>query len=258
MINAFNVRKVQVQKFIFFFSWKDPIFQGNIIVSPSSIIIIFSSEAEKVWLLRLWHRGTSVGFHTGESFLPARNFMEVIPKIEKSKVFKILRDLPKGGILHAHDTAIVSLDYKLYNLTYRSNLYICETNDILSLKFFKNPDNTCDWQLLSDVRQDPKRGDVIDEKIKKQMTMVTEDPKKAYNTVDKAWRKFNSIFVFLGSFINYKPIYEDHFYQGLQEAYDDNIMYMELRSTLPRLYDLDGNVYGSLEVAKIHKEVSER
>ncbi|EZA59882.1 hypothetical protein DMN91_001123 [Ooceraea biroi] len=198
------------------------------------------------------------GFTTGSSFLPARNFMEVISEIEKSEVFKILRDLPKGAILHAHDTAIVSLDYKLYNLTYRENLYACDANDTLKLKFFNVSDDECDWQLLSELRRDPVQADAINERIKRQLTMVTENPRSAYDTVDKAWSKFNSIFMFMRSWLSYRPVYEDHLYRGLQEFYNDNVMYVELRSTLSPLYELDGRTYGPVEVAQIHKNVADR
>lgn len=197
------------------------------------------------------------GFRTG-NFLPARNFMEVIPEIEKSEVFKILLDLPKGAVLHCHDSAIVSPDYMFHNFTYRDNLYVCDVNDTLTLKFFNIPDSECHWQLLSDVRRDPVQAGIINDRIKKQMTMLTENPTKDYDTVDKAWAKFNSIFTFLSPILSYKPVYEDHFYRGFQELYEDNVMYMELRSTLKELYDLDGKRYESSETAKILKEVVDR
>lgn len=184
--------------------------------------------------------------------------MEVIPEIEESKVFKILREMPKGAVLHCHDTAIVSLDYKFNNLTYRDNLYVCDLDGKLYLKFFAVPDQNCNWQLLSDVRQDPVHAESINDRIKREMSMVTENPTIAYNTVDKAWEKFNGIFKFIGPLLSYKPIYEEHFYQALQELYDDNVMYLEVRSTLPQLYDLDGKKYGPLDTVRVHKEVSER
>lgn len=184
--------------------------------------------------------------------------MNVISKIENSEVFKILRDLPKGAILHAHDTAIVSLDYKLYNLTYRNNLYMCYANDSLQLKFFNIPDDKCEWRLLSEVRRDPVQADAINERIRKTLTMITDNPNIEYNTVNKAWEKFISIFWFMKSWLSYRPVYEDHLYRGLQEFYDDNVMYLELRTTLPPLYDLNNTVYGPIEIARIHKEVANR
>lgn len=182
--------------------------------------------------------------------------MEVISKIEESEVFKILRDMPKGGVLHAHDTAVASLDYRLDNLTYRENLYVCDKNDTLELKFFNTTDDTCNWELLSEVRRDPTRD--INERIRKSLTMITENPKSVYTTVNKAWEKFDSIFAFMRNLVSYRPVYENLFYRNLQEQYDDNVMYAEMRSTLSSLYDLDGKTYGAVEMVQIQKAVTDR
>lgn len=184
--------------------------------------------------------------------------MEVIPKIEKTEVFKILRDMPKGGVLHTHETAIASLEYRLNNLTYRENLYVCDQNGTLQLKFFNTTDDTCDWELLSEVRRDSARTDDINEKLRKSLTMVTENPKDVYTTVDKAWKKFDSIFAFMRSLVSYRPVYEDLYYRNLLEFYEDNVMYAEIRSTLSSLYDLDGKTYGAVEMVQIHKDITDR
>lgn len=183
--------------------------------------------------------------------------MEVIPKIEKSEVFKILRDMPKGAVLHAHESAMASFDYR-FNLTYRKNLYVCDKNGSVQFNFFKKPNNDCRWQLLSDVRKDPARAKDINEKIKQSMTMITKDPRNSYRTVNEAWEKFNDIFDSLG-YISHRPTYEDLFYRNLQELYEDNVMYAEIRTTLSTLYDsFDNKSYGALEKAQIQKNVVDR
>jgi len=211
------------------------------------------------FLLDLRYRNPyiSAGFITGNNFLPSRNFMEVKSKIEKSEVFKILRDMPKGGVLHIHESGIASLDYR-FNLTYRKNLYMCDENSTLQLKFFNTPDDNCDWQLLSDVRQNLTRADAINERIKQSLTMITENPKSVYSTVDKAWKKFDSIFNFMKSLISYRPVHEDLYYRSLQELYDDNIMYVEIRSTLSSMYDFDGKTYDPLEMVQFHKDITDK
>ncbi|XP_071634278.1 adenosine deaminase 2 [Temnothorax longispinosus] len=208
-------------------------------------------------LMRAKLREIHDGFMTGDSFLPSYNFMEVIPEIEKSEVFKILRDMPKGAVLHAHSTAIASLEYR-FNLTYRENLYVCDENSNLRLKFFDVPGNDCNWKLLSKVRENPIRADAINEKIKRSMTMVTENPNSAYNTVDKAWEKFDSVFKAWRFLVSYRPVFEDLHYRNLQELYEDNVMYAEIRSTLTSIYDLDGKTYGSYKMVQILKNVTDR
>ncbi|CAL1685808.1 unnamed protein product [Lasius platythorax] len=207
-------------------------------------------------LMSLKSREINDGF-SNNTFLPSRNFLEVRSEIEKSEVFKILRELPKGAVLHAHEETIVSLDYKLNNVSYRENLYVCDRNNSLKLKFFNNPDETCDWQLLSEVRQDLQQAEAINDRIRQSLTMITENPKSAYPTVDKAWEKFRSIFNFMHSWLSYRPVFEDIYYHILQEFYEDNVMYAEIRSTLTSLYDFD-RVYGPLEMAGILKNITDR
>lgn len=182
--------------------------------------------------------------------------MEVISKIEESEVFKILHNMPKGALLHAHETAIASLEFR-FNLTHRENLYVCDQNNTLVLKFFNKTDDDCDWELLNEVRKNTTRANDINDRIKQSLTMVAKNPKILYNTVDKAWEKFNSIFKFM-QFLSYRPVLEDLYYRNLQELYDDNVMYAEIRATLSSMYDLDGNTYGPLEIVQIYKDATDR
>ncbi|KAG5343220.1 ADA2 deaminase, partial [Acromyrmex heyeri] len=209
-------------------------------------------------LMKAKEREIYDGFITGNTFLPSFNFMEVISKIEKSEVFKILRDMPKGAVLHAHESAMASFDYRFNNLTYRKDLYVCDKNGSVNLKFLKKPNNDCHWELLSNVRKNPAQAKNINEKIKQSMTMITKNPNIVYNTVNKAWEKFNSIFDSLG-YLSHRPAYEDLFYRNLQELYEDNVMYAEIRATLSTLYDsYDGKSYEALEKAQLQKDVVDR
>ncbi|XP_076285303.1 adenosine deaminase isoform X2 [Lasioglossum baleicum] len=154
------------------------------------------------------------GFKNPKKFAPSRNFIAAKKDIEESKVFKFIRKMPKGAVLHAHDSAMATIDYMYHNVSFRDDLYLCETNDSFKLKFFKKPDEECEWQLLKKVRQHPLRA--------------------------------------------LEPVREEHFMMVLQQLYEDNVMYLEMRSTLPTLYDFDGTEYTPKDTVGIFKNVSER
>lgn len=167
--------------------------------------------------------------------------------------------MPKGAVLHAHDTALVSADWIFWNVTFRPNLYVCESpKGILKLRFFDKPNKDCPWKLLSKVRKNKRIASTINSRIYKQMTMLTNNPDVDYKDVDKAWSKFIQIFAFITPMLSYKPVYEDHYYEALKDLYMDNIMYVEIRSTLPNLYELNGTVHSSLETAMVYKKTTER
>ncbi|XP_051167234.1 adenosine deaminase 2-like isoform X2 [Leptopilina boulardi] len=198
------------------------------------------------------------GFADEGKFLPRANFLKVKDDIERSKVFKIINKMPKGCLLHAHDVGTVSQRFVLYNVTYRPSLYVCDLNGKLQLRFFDNPDSECNWKLLSELRETPESEKEINQRIQQHISMLTENPEDDYPDGDKAWIKFQSIFEFLGSFMRYRPVYEDYYYQLLQENYDDKVLYVELRASLPKIYELNGKIYKPIEVVKIIKDVVDR
>lgn len=56
----------------------------------------------------------------------------------------------------------------------------------------------------------------------------------------------------------FRPVFADYYYQLLQENYDDKVLYIELRVSLPKLYDLSGKIYTPKEVIAIIKSVVDR
>ncbi|XP_015610399.1 adenosine deaminase 2 [Cephus cinctus] len=192
------------------------------------------------------------------TFLPARNFMNLVENITESEVFKIIEKMPKGGVLHCHDTGMTSEDYILKNITYRDNLYVCEINGSLSFRFFDSPNDHCNWELLSALREKMIHAENIDRRIHQQISMKVDNPEDVYANSSVAWLKFQSIFATNNPLLTYRPIFFDYVYQGLQELYDDNVFYVELRTTLPHLYELNGTEYGPLETIRAYKEIADR
>lgn len=66
-----------------------------------------------------------------------------------------------------------------------------------------------------------------------------------YPDVNKVWTKFQGIFGVLGDYIKFKPIFIDYHTQLLQELYDDNVMYVEIRTSLSSVsfYLVTGSIY---------------
>lgn len=60
-----------------------------------------------------------------ENFAPGLHFFRAKPLIERSSVFRVLRQMPKGALLHGHDTAMISIDWVVQNLAYHSDLLKC-------------------------------------------------------------------------------------------------------------------------------------
>lgn len=197
------------------------------------------------------------GLANPHAFKPARHFFEVMNEIRESKLFKIIQHMPKGGILHAHDTALVSTDF-IVTLTYREHLWQCNntiTKRIVNFRFSREAPRTTEsnllWVRVSDERT--RLGKVeYDAHMRSLFTLFTEDPRSAYKDINDMWTKFMSLFILLEPIATYAPVWRDYFKQALTEALQDNVQYLEFRGLLPQLYDLDRNNYTQSENVQIY------
>lgn len=189
------------------------------------------------------------GFKNPQNFAPARYFFEVLDKINKSKLFKIIRQMPKGGILHAHDTALCSTDY-LVSLTYRENLWQCNDNNnaIVGFKFARStpdPVDGCKWLKVADERERVGRVD-YDAHIRSNFTLNTNSTRN-FSDINDVWNEFMGLFIRFEPLVTYAPVFKDYYKQALKEMLQDGVQYLELRVLLPPVYDLDGRVYSFVE-----------
>lgn len=197
------------------------------------------------------------GLANPHSFKPARHFFEVLNEIGESKLFKIIQHMPKGGILHAHDTALVSTDF-IVTLTYREHLWQCNntvTKAIVNFRFSRAAPETTEsnlvWIRVSDERS--RLGKIeYDAHVRSLFTLFTKDPRSAYRDINDMWAKFMSLFILLEPIATYAPVWRDYFKQALTEALEDNVQYLEFRGILPQLYDLDRNNYTQSENVQIY------
>lgn len=192
--------------------------------------------------------------HLNDSeFLASQHFFTARDRISRSTVFSFIREMPKGGCLHIHLTAAVSSDF-VFNLTYRDNLYGCNSSGQYRLHFFKdgNQTNSCDWKSLRQIR---KRDNFFDDFLRNQMSLNAVDPGA---NVEETWRKFKSVFSLNYYMLSYRPVFEDYLYEALEELHKDNIVYVEFRGNVMPLYELNGTTYGSIEFIDIMQKVVQK
>nr|CAD7569790.1 unnamed protein product [Timema californicum] len=225
----------------------------------SSIVLTEKEIFVNEILMRAKREEFESGFTDPGSFLPARHFFQAKEDMEKSKTFSIIKQMPKGGALHLHDTGLVSTDYVM-NLTYRSGLFMCTTDPsgLLRLHFFVTPDNSCEWEELSAIRRRSEDVVEFDRRLRKNLTMVVDNPRERYPNINVAWQKFSGLFSVVNGMVTYRPLFEEYYYQTLQEFLDDGVAYIELRGVLPNVYELDGTIHSGVEVMRIYEEVTRR
>nr|XP_014096047.1 adenosine deaminase 2-like isoform X2 [Bactrocera oleae]XP_036222361.1 adenosine deaminase 2-like isoform X2 [Bactrocera oleae] len=202
------------------------------------------------------------GIVTPHLFKPSKHFFSVLEDIAKMPLFAYLQAMPKGGVLHAHDTAMCSTDF-LIELTYRENLWACESSgslEVVSLRFSRTKPTlavdgaNCAWTLLAEIRA--RHGAAaVDEFLREHLTLY---PTEKFLDNNEAWKSFMEIFSLLDGLLTYAPVWADYYYNALKEFRADGVQYLEFRSTLPQLYDLDDGEYTELDTVRIYKETLER
>lgn len=220
----------------------------------SSIVLNEKEQIVNKILMDYKHSEYDAGFKDPGTFAPGRHFFNSKRDVENSKVFQFIQEVPKGGALHGHDTSITSYDY-LYSITYKDNLYGCYENQKIKFKFLSHQeqDKICNWTLISELRRNNPN---FDEWLRPQLTLDVNNPREKYPDINTVWRAMSEIFRIVDPLLNYRPVFQEYLYQALLELYEDNVMYLEFRGVLPEMYELNGTVYGPVQVAGFYKAVS--
>ncbi|XP_013913627.1 PREDICTED: adenosine deaminase CECR1 [Thamnophis sirtalis] len=211
-------------------------------------------------LMKLKEAEIATAMETG-LFPPAMHFFKAKELIEKSAVFDILKKMPKGGLLHIHDYAMVSPEWLIYNISYLPHCYVSFCKETVRFKFSKpsHPKKlySCSkWILLETYRKNLKDVSAFDKRWVKTFLIVTDTPEETYPTQASIWKKFESIFKISSGLINYAPVFKSYLYQGLLELYKDNVQYVEIRVILPAIYEANGKVHGKVWSVKVFKKVA--
>jgi adenosine deaminase CECR1 len=95
---------------------------GNIYLNPRE------KEADAI-LLQMKEKAIEKGIVDAGNYAPSMHFFHAKPLIDKDPIFDIIQRVPKGAVLHLHNSAGVSSDWVIKNLTYRNDIKLCTNKD---------------------------------------------------------------------------------------------------------------------------------
>uniref|UniRef100_A0A1A9WDK6 Adenosine deaminase n=1 Tax=Glossina brevipalpis TaxID=37001 RepID=A0A1A9WDK6_9MUSC len=178
-------------------------------------------------------------------YAPSMHFFKAKHLIEKSAVFKFLKKMPKGGALHLHALASVSPEWIIKNITYLSGMKKCinlAKAPVLTFRPNAEP-HMCSTDYI-DVNEERKstHAEKYDKKLAAAFNLFTPTPEKDYPSINKVWGRFVQMFFGVWDALHYLPAAKAFYWRLLEELYEDNIMYAELRVELFRLYTEEGRL----------------
>ncbi|KAH8374030.1 hypothetical protein KR200_004701, partial [Drosophila serrata] len=197
---------------------------------------------------RLWE-----SYHNGPPpFLNHRN-------ISDTDLYALLRTMPKGGLLHVHDSGMLRTDI-LIELTKSDYLWVCvnldqEFEDFrfsqLFPKIMPSDDYQCSWMLMKNFYEYEHPNKYVT-KLRESLSV----PQKGFASSGELARHLKRSQRLIHGLITYKPLWNNFLYSMLQDLYADGVQYVEMRSSLPILYDMEGNDYTILDSAQAMVTVS--
>ncbi|XP_034486059.1 adenosine deaminase 2 [Drosophila innubila] len=187
------------------------------------------------------------GFRNAEQNTAGMHFFKAKPLIDRSAIFKFLQQMPKGAVLHLHNTAAVSSKWVVQTMSYMPGMLRCtDVKGRSRLTFRRAPkEHSCTSQyiLVADERRNSIDPALYDENLEKLFNLYTPVPELEYPTITAVWDRFQGMFDTLTEAIYYLPAFRAYHWQLLEELYNDNIMYAELRISLRELYDASGRTF---------------
>lgn len=201
--------------------------------------------------------------HSGMMFTLAKDLME------RTKLWRIVRRLPKGSVLHAHLDAIVDLDFVFATLLDEPGMHVScpagaldtaerRAEAVVSFRFFRAERNAAMsiWDaseeeeggrsayragefvpLARAAESFPEGGRAGWLRWMKSKTSISEtDSLEQHHGVDHIWKKFNKCFLIMGTVIHYEPIFRKFLRRLMSQYYEDGVYWGELRFTWPLNY----------------------
>jgi adenosine deaminase CECR1 len=164
--------------------------------------------------------------------------------IELTKSFAILRAMPKGGALHIHSTTAGRARWIVFNACYRPNCYVfwpdlggVPEGEFIKgeLRFFKPGFQPRGFLPIAEVRKSVAGFD------RQLLSLITFGPED--DPSPDIWGEFSKCFRRIINVISYQPVFVEYFVDAFETLVDDGVDYIELRTGLGSLFDLDGHTW---------------
>lgn len=183
---------------------------------------------------------------------PGMMFSLAKERMEKSKLWRIVKRMPKGALLHCHLEAMVDLDWALEEAFNTEGVCIVADGPVtddktrrktgFSFTYYKDANGDASiWNdnytahtpvplnQAADAFPDGGKKAFI-EWIRSRVTITHSEHLSHHEGPNEVWRKFISCFPILGSLIYYEPIFRKFVRRMCKALVDDGVYYVDLRA----------------------------
>ena len=200
---------------------------------------------------------------TDGNLYPGMMFTLAKERMEKTKLWRIVRRMPKGALLHAHLDAMVDVDWLLEKalttegMHLRASEPLCTPSalETASVTFLFSKSSPHSDQPIWSPQYQPStlipltaaadsfpsggRSEFLTW-LKGRCSITPQESLSHHQGPNAVWRKFQSIFPILGSIIFYEPIYRAAIQKVLADLLEDGIRWVEFRLAFHFEYRREG------------------
>lgn len=183
---------------------------------------------------------------------PGMMFSLAKERMEKSKLWQIVKKMPKGALLHCHLEAMIDLDWGLEEAFNTEGICIIADGPIIteqqrrktgfSFTYSRTAkDDISVWSegyaaktpipINTAAAAFPETGKAgFIEWVRSRVTITAAEHLSHHEGPNEAWRKFMSCFPILGSLMYYEPIFRKFIRKLCKTLLDDGVYYVDMRS----------------------------
>ena len=221
---------------------------------------ILAEEHQTIWTSKFQDglvRREGVNLHPGMMFVLARDTME------KTKSWRIVKRMPKGALLHAHQDAMIDVDWLIDEVLATEGMAMlakeplfdptARANGEVDFRYSNGSLATAssiwskEYQTSHPVSMKEAAASFPDGAtegfkswLKDRCTITPEESIKHHHGLDAVWRKFHSCFPLLNSMEYYEPILRASMQRLLRQLVDDGLRWVDFRWTFAAEFRLEG------------------
>lgn len=215
-------------------------------------------ELKTVWTAQLEE---DMAKQDERAIFPGMMYMLAKERMESTMLWKVVRRMPKGCLLHAHLDAMVDFDFIIARLLDTPGIHISSSapltkesamaNAALSFRYRKQPradgslwnnDYVPGTYILLTQAADAFPGggrEAFCRWLKSRCTLSLVDSHEQHHGIVAIWKKFESCFAVCATMIHYEPIFRSFLRRLMQQLKADGVNWAELRSvSTPSIYSL--------------------
>ncbi|KAI9817197.1 MAG: hypothetical protein M1827_001309 [Pycnora praestabilis] len=198
------------------------------------------------------------------NFYPGMMFSLAKERMQGTRLWKIVRKMPKGSLLHAHFDATVDVNWLIEKAFSTNGMHIYSTAPLSSAADLANASFQLTYRSslketsVASIWTEAYRSSTIVPLaeaadsfpnggrsgfvswLKDRCTITSEESIEHHHGVNAIWQKFMSTFPILGSIIYYEPIFRASVQRVCQELLDDGVRWVDWRAMFEFQYRREG------------------